>query len=130
MSTLLTIRNSIPSRGLRAGLCRLLRRTGNSWNTPAPPVIGIWKEATYSRERSTAQGETVRLSQRQQPDGELKKQGRDRKSLSNWSLDGFPSAKALLSKLRTIFKMANSPPRITARRGGRGIKKVSRSIRF
>src|SRR5262245_40901210 len=26
--------------------------------------------------------------------------------------------------------MANSPPRITARRGGRAIKKVSRSIRF
>ncbi len=37
---------------------------------------------------------------------------------------------ALLSKLGTIFKMANSPPRITARRGGGAIKKISRSIRF
>src|SRR5215471_961969 len=72
MSTLLTIRNSIPSRGPRAGLCRLLRRTGNSWNTPAPRVIGIWKEATYSRGLSTARGETDRRSQRQHPDGELK----------------------------------------------------------
>src|SRR5262245_55380528 len=35
----------------------------------------------------------------------------------------FPSSQALLSKLGTIFKMANSPPRITARRGGRAIKK-------
>src|SRR5690242_7833794 len=40
-SELSTIRNSIPSRGLRAGLCRLLRRTGNSWNTHAPPAIGF-----------------------------------------------------------------------------------------
>ena len=35
-----------------------------------------------------------------------------------------------MSKLGTIFKMANSPPRITTRRGGRAIKKISRSIRF
>src|SRR5215510_14015332 len=35
-----------------------------------------------------------------------------------------------LSKLVTIFKMANSPPRVTARRGGRAIKKILRSIRF
>jgi len=41
-----------------------------------------------------------------------------------------PSFEALLSKLGTIFQMANSPPRITARRGGRAIKKISRSIRF
>src|SRR5215813_12315668 len=72
MSTLLTIRNFIPSRGLRAGLYRSPRRTGNSWNTPAPPVIGIWNEATYSRGRSTVRGETVRRSQRHHPDGELK----------------------------------------------------------
>jgi len=37
---------------------------------------------------------------------------------------------AQLSKLGTIFKKANSPPRITARRGGRAIKKISSSIRF
>ena len=35
-----------------------------------------------------------------------------------------------MSMLGTIFKMANSPPRITARRGGRAIKKILRSIRF
>ena len=39
-------------------------------------------------------------------------------------------SKALLSKPGTIFKMADSPPRITARRGGRAIKKILRSIRF
>src|SRR5262245_32233357 len=73
MSTLLTIRHYIPSRGLQAGLCRLLRRTGNSWNTPAPQAIEIWKGATYSRERATAPDETDRRSQRHHhPDGELK----------------------------------------------------------
>src|SRR5262245_39250259 len=40
-----------------------------------------------------------------------------------------PLLTRLQSKLWTIFKMAHSPPRITARRGGRAIKKVSRSIR-
>src|SRR5215510_3258475 len=41
-----------------------------------------------------------------------------------------PSSKAQLSKLGTIFNKANSPPRITARRGGRAIKKILRSIRL
>src|SRR5215813_1800703 len=40
------------------------------------------------------------------------------------------SSKAQLSKLGAIFNKANSPPRITARRGGRAIKKILRSIRF
>src|SRR5262244_476527 len=40
------------------------------------------------------------------------------------------SSKAQLSKLGAIFIKANSPPRITARRGGRAIKKILRSIRF
>src|SRR5262245_18692869 len=44
--------------------------------------------------------------------------------------DPGPSPYPLLSKLGIIFKMANSPPRITARRGGRAIKKILRSIRF
>ena len=35
-----------------------------------------------------------------------------------------------MSKLGAIFNKANSPPRITARRGGRAIKKILRSIRF
>src|SRR6185436_2741395 len=39
-------------------------------------------------------------------------------------------SKAQLSKLGDIFNKANSPPRITARRGGRAIKKILRSIRF
>src|SRR5262245_37318558 len=43
---------------------------------------------------------------------------------------GRPSSKALLSKLWTIFKMANSPPRITARRGGRAIKKICAASAF
>jgi hypothetical protein len=41
-----------------------------------------------------------------------------------------PSFEAQLSKLGAIFKKAKSPPRITARRGGRAIKKISRSVRF
>src|ERR1051326_1300179 len=70
MNTPLTIRNSIPSPGrLRAGLYRLLRRTGNSWNTPAPPVIRISKGATCSPGHSTVRGGTVRRSQHQHLDG-------------------------------------------------------------
>src|SRR5262245_45545286 len=109
MSTLLTIRNSIPSRGQRAGLCRLLRRTGNSWNTPAPPVIGIWKEATYSRERSTARGETVRLSQRHQPDGELKKQGRDRKISFQLESRPFPLLEGTAVQAADYFQNGKFP---------------------
>src|SRR5262250_3927284 len=41
-----------------------------------------------------------------------------------------PSREAQLSKLGAIFNKANSPPRIIARRGGRAIKKILRSIRF
>src|SRR5262249_57869 len=67
------IRNSIRSHGrLRDGLYRLLRRTGNSWNTPAPPAIRILKEATCSQGCATARERTVRRSQRHRPDGELK----------------------------------------------------------
>src|SRR5215475_13736016 len=57
---------------LRDGLYRSLRRTGSSWNMPAPPAIRILTEATCSRGRSTARGEMVRRSQRQHPNGELK----------------------------------------------------------
>src|SRR5690348_5294816 len=42
----------------------------------------------------------------------------------------FPSSKAQPSKLSAIFKMANSPPRITARRGGRAIKKYRAASAF
>src|SRR5262249_24774655 len=41
-----------------------------------------------------------------------------------------PSSKEQLSKLGATFNKANSSPRITARRGGRAIKKILRSIRF
>src|SRR5262249_567296 len=64
---------SIPSHGrLRDGLYRSLRRTGSSWNMPAPPAIRILKEATCSRGRSTARDETARRSQRQHLHGEPK----------------------------------------------------------
>src|SRR5262249_43430912 len=67
------IQNSIPSHGqLRDGLYRSLRRTGSSWNMPAPPAIRILKEATCSRGRSTARDETARRSQRQHLHGKPK----------------------------------------------------------
>jgi len=40
----------------------------------------------------------------------------------------FRSFEAQLSKLGAIFNKANSPPRITARRGGGVTKKVARSL--
>src|SRR5262249_16606505 len=62
------IRNSIPSHGrLRDGLYRSLRRTGSSWNMPAPLAIRILKQATCSRG-----DETARRSQRQHLHGEPK----------------------------------------------------------
>ena len=39
-----------------------------------------------------------------------------------------PPREAQLSKLGAIFKKANSPPRITARRGGGVTKKMARSL--
>src|SRR5262245_16584116 len=48
---------------------------------------------------------------------------------TSWRDADYPTSEGL-SKLGTIFKMANSPPRITTRRGGRAIKKISRGIRF
>src|SRR5499433_1816583 len=41
-----------------------------------------------------------------------------------------PAVRGHLSKLGAIFNKANSHPRITARRGGRAIKKILRSFRF
>src|SRR5215470_14059826 len=54
----------------------------------------------------------------------------DRRTLREIFLMSRPSLLTRHSCTGAIFNKANSPPRITARRGGRAIKKILRSIRF